>query len=696
MSGGRLVRAQPSVTAGGRLSYLALEPHGTLAFLHEPPAVARGARTAVLMVPPFGWEEVCSSRALRGAAALLARAGYPTARLTLPGTGDGAGGPLEGDLLRHWIDAVGGAAAWIGERTATSRCVVFGIGLGGMLAYLAAREHDAIDDLALWAVPDQGRTLLHEARALSKVIASDFPEDQGQETTAETNLDLIGYLMTGETAAALGGLQLSALALPSSDRRRVLLLSRGAARVDQRLQESLEHQGADVEALRTTDYYSLIVKPEQSRTPETTVAYILDWLARGPVLDPFRTAPKRRRPPHVRDIPQLKITRGVVERAVRCPGGHGDAFGILTRGWSAVPAPFALVLVGAGALPHTGPNRAWVDIARRWAARGIPTVRLDLAGIGEAGGDDPELSSDESTYAPWRVDDVRSVLDQLQALGIADRFVLGGLCSGANCALQGALADPRVCGALLINLFLVTWSSQLIAERSRREPMIDVLPSRPVSPAARRQVTDAIAAFDQLRVRGTQVLLLFGEQEALYQEFAAHGLCEQRGRWPNISLERIPSRDQMFRAQWLQRHVHERVDYALERMLARLTAGVSGAKAVTAGRRMSAPASRCSSPTWNDERSMTDSASPMGEEPNVNEIDERLQNVAREVFGDDSLILTSSTQPHEVPGWDSFGHVNFILSVENEFGLEFSDDEFVHFADIAELKKMLTRKLVPA
>ena len=70
-------------------------------------------------------------------------------------------------------------------------------------------------------------------------------------------------------------------------------------------------------------------------------------------------------------------------------------------------------------------------------------------------------------------------------------------------------------------------------------------------------------------------MLLFGEQEALYEEFARQGLLDQLDRWPNLRLERIPSRDQMFRAQWLQRHVHERVDEALEGMLARFPAGAN-------------------------------------------------------------------------------------------------------------------------
>lgn len=78
----------------------------------------------------------------------------------------------------------------------------------------------------------------------------------------------------------------------------------------------------------------------------------------------------------------------------------------------------------------------------------------------------------------------------------------------------------------------------------------------------------------------------------------------------------------------------------------------------------------------------------------MNQIDVRLQYLARDVFGDDSLVLTDSTKAVEVSGWDSFGHVNFMLSVENDFGVEFSEEEFVGFADIRGLKRMLASKLV--
>jgi acyl carrier protein len=78
----------------------------------------------------------------------------------------------------------------------------------------------------------------------------------------------------------------------------------------------------------------------------------------------------------------------------------------------------------------------------------------------------------------------------------------------------------------------------------------------------------------------------------------------------------------------------------------------------------------------------------------LNHVDARLQGIARDVFGDDSLVLTDSTNPVEVPGWDSVGHVHFMVGVESEFGVEFSEDEFVRFVDIGGLKRMLDEKLV--
>jgi acyl carrier protein len=76
----------------------------------------------------------------------------------------------------------------------------------------------------------------------------------------------------------------------------------------------------------------------------------------------------------------------------------------------------------------------------------------------------------------------------------------------------------------------------------------------------------------------------------------------------------------------------------------------------------------------------------------LNHVHERLEEIARKVFADDSLLLTDSTRAADVPGWDSLAHVNFVYSVEEEFGVQLSDDEFVGFEDIGDLKRIISAK----
>ncbi len=300
---------------------------------------------------------------------MLARAGHPTARLTLPGTADGAGGPRDGDLLRQWIDAVGGRRRVAARAHDASRCVAFGIGLGGVLAYLAAREHDAIDDLALWAVPDRGRTLLREGKSLSKVIASDFPEDQGREPAAAGDLELIGYLMTAETQAALSALQLSALATP-----RLRPAPRAAAQPRRRSQSTSGCRPAssaralNVEVLRTS---RLLRSDGQTRAvadaggdnrPRAGVA----GARAGRLRSPGRRC-ERRTPPRVRETPELEVAGGVVESPLSCRGSHGD----VVR--DCLPRPVGrsgAARVASGRLRGAAAHRAEPGLGRDGAALG--------------------------------------------------------------------------------------------------------------------------------------------------------------------------------------------------------------------------------------------------------------------------------------------------------------------------------------
>jgi acyl carrier protein len=71
---------------------------------------------------------------------------------------------------------------------------------------------------------------------------------------------------------------------------------------------------------------------------------------------------------------------------------------------------------------------------------------------------------------------------------------------------------------------------------------------------------------------------------------------------------------------------------------------------------------------------------------------ERLEGIARDVFGDADIVLTDETTSEDIPEWDSLGHVNFVYSVEQEFGVEFSADEFAELSNIGALKRELARR----
>ncbi|MDZ7630672.1 MAG: alpha/beta fold hydrolase [Gemmatimonadaceae bacterium] len=136
------------------------------------------------------------------------------------------------------------------------------------------------------------------------------------------------------------------------------------------------------------------------------------------------------------------------ERVVRFGPADGLA-GIVTTPKSPPPGSESLphlVIVNAGIIHRVGPDRLYVDLARSMAKIGYPVLRFDLAGLGDSdamrGGLSLEASADE---------DIGAAFDFLTATRGATRFVLIGLCSGANYSTLATFADPRVVGALLID-----------------------------------------------------------------------------------------------------------------------------------------------------------------------------------------------------------------------------------------------------
>jgi acyl carrier protein len=52
-----------------------------------------------------------------------------------------------------------------------------------------------------------------------------------------------------------------------------------------------------------------------------------------------------------------------------------------------------------------------------------------------------------------------------------------------------------------------------------------------------------------------------------------------------------------------------------------------------------------------------------------------LQDVFRQVFGDDDIAIEDSTTADDIDGWDSMMHINLIIALEKRFRVKFAAAE---------------------
>jgi pimeloyl-ACP methyl ester carboxylesterase len=564
--------------------YLETVPDSVFGFFHP----AEGHETGVLLLPPFGWDEVCSYRSRRLWAERLAGDGHPVLRMDLPGAGDSAGSPRDPGRVAAWRDAVAGAAGWLRGRSGCTRVAAIGVGVGGFAAYLAAAAGAPIEDLVLWGVPARGKTLLRELRAFAGLKAAEFPDPDAVEPPPlpDGYLEVAGYLVTDETAGALQEADLTAMA-PGVER--VLLLDRDGMKPDGRLLEHLEASGAAVTVARGPGYGDMQGNPQEVRPPRAVFDTVEAWLASAAPTPPREVPPA----PQAHEALQLP---GFREAPITVDQPYGEMFAILSEPVGGARGDTALVLVNAGAVRRIGPNRMWVEAARRWAARGVPVLRLDIEGLGDSDGDPTRFEDTRELYSADLALQVSAALDELEARGVASRFVVAGLCAGAFWAFHALHDDDRVAAACMVNLWAFFWDDSMPAAGEARRLrklarphgwfrlmrghvsmrqirlVLKWLLRTPIEFRERRERRRAIAdrldnAFDHLRDAGKHAVFVFGRGEPVYDDLEREGRLDRRDRWPNIEVRPIPARDHTFRALWLQERVHEAIDHTVETQL---------------------------------------------------------------------------------------------------------------------------------
>lgn len=77
---------------------------------------------------------------------------------------------------------------------------------------------------------------------------------------------------------------------------------------------------------------------------------------------------------------------------------------------------------------------------------------------------------------------------------------------------------------------------------------------------------------------------------------------------------------------------------------------------------------------------------------NLNTYD-RLTKIFREVFDDDTIVLTPETTAADIRDWDSANHVSLIVSIESRMKVRFKTSELESLHNVGHLATLLEAKL---
>jgi pimeloyl-ACP methyl ester carboxylesterase len=542
------------------------------------------ARAGLVIVPPFGWEDICSYRPLRSLARSLASQGIAVLRFDLPGTGDSSGSARDSDLFPAWIGSVQAAVAELKVVSGVPMVSVLGIRLGAIVALAAASSGTAVKNLILWSASANGRAVVRELRAFRNLEVAEYAEGEAPPPQPVPGLEVAGFLLNPETEKAIQAFDV--VNLPPLPIQNVLLLSRDSFPHDRKLIQCLELGGSKVTLNVGTGYQKMMAEPQKSSRFELeTEKTILDFL---------RTSSDAEQPiclsarPVVSETRSGRLEGGIIETVHSHSYRGNSVFSIVASPPARrPPSDWGLLFLNAGGVRHIGPNRMWVEASRRWAASGIPAIRLDFLRVGESDGDEP--ASVESLHAEDLSNQLDLVMQEMKSKLNCRRFIAVGLCSGAFVAFQTLIRDSAIRGAILLNPRHMFWDpgidSRRLAKRAgasladasvwRRLSRGEIKPERikqaallafkRLSPMGygmdrERQTAQAQArAWRQVRRSRTSVTLVFADGEPLLEEMENEKQLPPTTD-PFIHCLRVGKVGHTFRALWAQQMLQDLID----------------------------------------------------------------------------------------------------------------------------------------
>jgi len=70
-----------------------------------------------------------------------------------------------------------------------------------------------------------------------------------------------------------------------------------------------------------------------------------------------------------------------------------------------------------------------------------------------------------------------------------------------------------------------------------------------------------------------------------------------------------------------------------------------------------------------------------------------VQDIFRDIFDEDDIVIEDKTNSDDVEEWDSLNHINLVSAIEKEFKIKFALGELMTLKDVGAMVDLMMEKL---
>lgn len=75
------------------------------------------------------------------------------------------------------------------------------------------------------------------------------------------------------------------------------------------------------------------------------------------------------------------------------------------------------------------------------------------------------------------------------------------------------------------------------------------------------------------------------------------------------------------------------------------------------------------------------------------EVLDKLNEIFRDEFDDESIQVTESTTANDIDGWDSLAHISLLAAIEDEFNIKFTMGEVTGMKNVGEMTDIVLSRI---